>query len=57
MIGDRRYDIIGAKSNLIKSIGVSYGYGSINELRAAGADCLIKETRELATVVNKLLPI
>jgi len=26
-------------------------------LRAAGADCLIKETRELATVVNKLLPI
>jgi len=57
MIGDRRYDIIGAKSNLIKSIGVSYGYGSINELRAAGADCLIKETRELAIVVNKLLPI
>ena len=57
MIGDRRYDIIGAKSNLIKSIGVSYGYGSLNELRAAGADCLIKETRELATVVNKLLPI
>ena len=57
MIGDRRYDIIGAKSNLIKSIGVSYGYGSINELREAGADCLIKETRELATVVNKLLPI
>ena len=57
MIGDRRYDIIGAKSNLIKSIGVSYGYGSINELREAGADCLIKETSELATVVNKLLPI
>ena len=57
MIGDRQYDIIGAKSNLIKSIGVSYGYGSINELRAVGADCLIKETRELATVVNKLLPI
>ena len=57
MIGDRRYDIIGAKSNLIKTIGVSYGYGSINELREAGADCLIKETRELATVVNKLLPI
>ena len=57
MIGDRQYDIIGAKSNLISSVGVSYGYGSINELREAGADCLIKETRELATVVNKLLPI
>ncbi len=57
MIGDRRYDIIGAKSNLIKSVGVSYGYGSINELREAGADCLIKEPRELLTAVNKLLPI
>ena len=57
MIGDRQYDIIGAKSNLIKSVGVSYGYGSANELREAGADMLIEKPAELAKAVQKLLPI
>ena len=57
MIGDRQYDIIGAKSNLIKSVGVSYGYGSITELRKAGADLLIEKPADLAKTVQKLLPI
>ena len=57
MIGDRQYDIIGAKSNLIKSVGVSYGYGSINELREAGADLLVEKPAELAKAVQKLLPM
>ena len=57
MIGDRQYDIIGAKSNLIKSVGVSYGYGSANELREAGADLLIEKPAELAKAVQKLLPM
>ena len=45
------------KSNLIKSVGVSYGYGSTNELREAGADLLIDKPAELAKAVQKLLPI
>ena len=57
MIGDRQYDIIGAKSNLIKSVGVSYGYGSTNELREAGADLLVEKPEELAKAVQKLLPM
>lgn len=57
MIGDRQYDIIGAKSNLIKSVGVSYGYGSANELREAGADLVIEKPAELAKAVQKLLPM
>jgi phosphoglycolate phosphatase len=32
MVGDRKYDIIGAKENGIDSIGVLYGYGSEEEL-------------------------
>ena len=32
MIGDREHDIIGAKENGLKSIGVLYGYGDENEL-------------------------
>lgn len=57
MIGDRQYDIIGAKSNLIKSVGVSYGYGSKKELREAGADLLVEKPAELAKAVQKLLPM
>ena len=38
MIGDRKYDIIGAKANGVHSIGVLYGYGDMQELQMACAD-------------------
>ena len=47
MVGDREYDIVGAKNNNIDSIGVLYGYGSRQELQAAGADYLVKSVNEL----------
>jgi phosphoglycolate phosphatase len=37
MIGDRSHDMIGAKNNGMKGIGVLYGYGSRDELLQAGA--------------------
>ena len=37
MIGDRSHDVLGAKANGIAAIGVTYGYGSREELIAAGA--------------------
>ncbi|MGZ9850164.1 HAD family hydrolase [Macrococcus psychrotolerans] len=44
MIGDRMYDINGAHQNNIDSIGVLYGYGSAEEIKAA------KPTHTIATV-------
>lgn len=38
MVGDRKHDVIGAKTNGLSSIGVLYGYGSKEELLEAGAD-------------------
>ena len=38
MVGDREHDILGAKAHGLPSIGVLYGYGSREELEAAGAD-------------------
>ena len=38
MVGDRHFDIDGAKAVGIKSIGVLYGYGDEAELKSAGAD-------------------
>ena len=40
MVGDRKYDITGAKENCCFAAGVTYGYGSAEELSEAGADCL-----------------
>jgi phosphoglycolate phosphatase len=40
MIGDRSHDMMGARNNGMKGIGVLYGYGSEQELTAAGASHL-----------------
>ncbi len=37
MVGDRAYDVIGAKENGIPTLGVLFGYGSEQELLDAGA--------------------
>ena len=47
MIGDREYDIIGAKKTGLSSVGVLYGYGSETELKEAGADRIVKTVSDL----------
>lgn len=48
MVGDRLHDIHGAQLNGLKSVGVTYGYGSSDELTAAGADYIVASVKELA---------
>ncbi len=47
MIGDREYDIIGAKENGLDSIGVLFGYGSRDELEQAGAVYIAEKPEEI----------
>ena len=47
MIGDRDYDVNGARENGIDCFGVLYGYGSAEELTSAGAARLFKTAEEL----------
>lgn len=47
MIGDRKFDIEGAKAMNVDSVGVAYGYGSMEELRAAHADYIVRSVEEL----------
>lgn len=47
MIGDRKYDVEGAKEFGIPCLGVLYGYGSREELREAGAAALVQNAEEL----------
>lgn len=51
MVGDREYDIIGAKKNNIRSIGVLYGYGDIEELKNAGADYIASDLLDLQKII------
>ena len=51
MIGDREHDIIGAKENGLKSIGVLYGYGDENELKTAGADYIVSTTEDILKLI------
>lgn len=47
MIGDRHYDINGARENNIDSIAVTFGYGSFSELNEAMPTYLAKDTVEI----------
>ncbi|MFH1513766.1 MAG: dTMP kinase [Bacillota bacterium] len=51
MVGDRKYDIEGAKANGIDSIGAGYGYGLEGELEAAGATCIAETTEALKVML------
>lgn len=52
MVGDREHDVLGAKKNGLPCVGAVYGYGSAEELTAAGAAALADTVDEL----HKLLP-
>jgi phosphoglycolate phosphatase len=56
MVGDRRYDMIGAHAVGMRGLGVLWGYGSQDELETAGADRLVKSTAELAPAIDAMLP-
>lgn len=51
MIGDREHDIIGAKKNGIDSIGVLFGYGSREELEAAGATYIAETVEDIINFI------
>lgn len=52
MVGDRRFDIEGAKAYGITSVGVSFGYAPEGELEQAGADYIVDTVDALWEVLN-----
>jgi len=52
MIGDRAADIVAAKANHMPSIGVLWGYGSEEELLAAGAGTICRRPEEIAGLLQ-----
>jgi phosphoglycolate phosphatase len=47
MIGDRVHDIAAARANGMRSVGVTWGFGTVEELRDARADTLCAKADDL----------
>ncbi len=53
MIGDREHDAIGARNNGVTSIGVLWGFGSLEELQAAGTAYQAKTWTDLLGYITR----
>ena len=51
MVGDRKFDMEGGRLAGIRTLGVTYGYGSEEELLESGAEKLAHSPREIAEVL------
>ena len=52
MVGDKKHDIIGAKEVGMDSIGVLYGYGSLEELKDANAGFIASNVMDILEAIN-----
>lgn len=52
MVGDTRFDVIGANAHQIPTIGVSWGYGSAEEMLEAGAVGIAQTSEELLEMLR-----
>jgi phosphoglycolate phosphatase len=52
MVGDRKFDVAGAGALGIQTLGVSYGYGSSEELLIAGAWRIVDNPKHLPEAVR-----
>jgi phosphoglycolate phosphatase len=55
MVGDRSFDIVAAHAHGLPAIGVTWGIGTVKELRDAGAERIIGHPDDLAATAAVLL--
>lgn len=54
MVGDRKFDVIGAKKCGLSCMGVLYGFGDREELSGAGAAYIAKTVEDMAQMILSL---
>lgn len=52
MLGDRRFDMIGARQNGIAPLGALWGFGTAEELRDAGAAAIARQPRNVVGLIE-----
>lgn len=53
MVGDTKFDVIGAAAHGIPTIGVAWGYGEVADMENAGAVAIAHTMEALITLLNK----
>ncbi len=53
IVGDREHDIIAGLDNMLGVIGVLYGFGTVGELRTAGAEKLAKRPSDIPALIDQ----
>ena len=53
MVGDTAFDVTGAATHGIPTIGVAWGYGSVEDMKKAGAVAIAQSVSELLVFLNK----
>ncbi|GET74503.1 HAD hydrolase-like protein [Streptococcus dysgalactiae] len=54
IIGDTKFDIIGGKQANLTTIGVTWGFGSQEELQLSKADYIVKQPLDIYTLLQNL---
>ena len=54
MVGDTKYDILGAKAHGIPAIGVGWGYGKVEEMEEAGAVGIADSMEQLLGLIRRM---
>ena len=54
MVGDTKYDVLGAKAHGIPAIGVNWGYGSVEEMTEAGVIGIADTMEQLLELIKKV---
>ena len=52
MVGDTKFDVLGAAAHGIPTIGVSWGYGEVADMEAAGARAIAHSAEELLAMLR-----
>ena len=52
MVGDTAYDVVGAAAHGIPAIGVAWGYGSVEDMKAAGAAAIAESVEQLTALLE-----
>ena len=53
MVGDTAFDVMGAAAHGIPTIGVAWGYGSVEDMQKAGAVAIAQSVSELLEFLSK----
>ena len=53
VVGDRKEDIVAGRSNMVRTVGVTYGYGSREEIVNSYPDYVCNNPREIYAVITE----